>query len=65
MVGKERAYQKEKKSLTSFSLVCKLMFLTLTVDAMVYEWWGLCGSCLGIVCVGLCDIVVKGLIVYR
>ena len=35
-----RAYQKEKKSLTSFSLVCKLMFLTLTVEAMLF------GGCL-------------------
>jgi hypothetical protein len=28
-----KAHQNEKKSLTSFSLVCELMFLTLTVLA--------------------------------
>jgi len=32
-MNKGMAYQKEKKSLTSFSLVAELMFLTLTVFA--------------------------------
>lgn len=31
-----RTYQKEKKSLTSFSLVEELMFLTLTTDMIIF-----------------------------